>query len=105
MDFGTIINKLYLDIYKSPPEFWTDMGLVLKNCLKFNKEETSDLHILGLTLRECAIFLYDQWFHLSEERYKQLKEEIGNTLISSETLRRSDQHIKSITNGEKNAVS
>ena len=51
MDLGTIINKIYLDIYKKEGEFWNDVGLVIKNCLLFNKEETSDLHILGLTLR------------------------------------------------------
>jgi len=51
MDFGTILNKIFLDIYKNTQEFWEDIGLVLKNCLKFNKEETSDLHVLGLTLR------------------------------------------------------
>lgn len=73
MDLGSIMNKVYLDIYKSYDEFWRDVGLVFKNCLKYNKEETSDLHLLGLTLRECALFLYDQWFHLSEQRYLQLK--------------------------------
>ena len=36
MDFGTILNKVYLDIYKSSEEFWKDIGLVIKNCLKFN---------------------------------------------------------------------
>lgn len=36
MDLGTILNKVYLDIYKSYDEFWKDVGLVLKNCLKFN---------------------------------------------------------------------
>ena len=51
MDLGTVINKIYLDIYKNPSEFWEDIGLVFKNCLKYNKESTSDLHILGLTLR------------------------------------------------------
>lgn len=70
------------------------MGLVFKNCLKFNKEETSDLHVLGLTLRECAIFLYDQWFHLSEQRYNQLKQEIGDTLVSAEALKGSQQNLK-----------
>ena len=105
MDFGTVLNKLYLDIYKSSSEFWYEIGLVIRNCLKFNKEETSDLHILGLTLRECTIFLYDQWYHLSEQRYNQLKEEIGHTLISSETLRRSDSHIRNPQLTEKNSVS
>ena len=37
MDFGTILNKVYLDIYKSSDEFWRDIGLVIKNCLKFNE--------------------------------------------------------------------
>lgn len=96
MDLGTILNKLYLDIYKNPQEFWVDVGLVFKNCLKFNKEETSDLHVLGLTLRECAIFLYDQWYHLSEERYNKINEEIGATLISAETLRGSNSHLKAV---------
>lgn len=73
MDLGTVLNKIYLDIYKNYSDFWKDIGLVLKNCLKFNDKETSDLHILGLTLQECAIFLYDQWFHLSEQRYNSLK--------------------------------
>ena len=51
MDLGTVLNKIYLDIYRSYDEFWKDIGLVFKNCLKFNREVTSDLHILGLTLR------------------------------------------------------
>ena len=76
MDLGTILNKIYLDIYKNAIEFWTDIGLVWKNCLEYNKAENSDLRILGLTLRECSIFLYDQWFHLCEERYNKLVEEL-----------------------------
>lgn len=51
MDLGTIMNKIYLDIYKSYDQFWMDIGLVFKNCFLFNKEFTSDLHVLGLTLR------------------------------------------------------
>lgn len=94
MDLGTILNKIFLDIYKNPQEFWVDVGLVFQNCLRFNKEESSDLHVLGLTLRECAIFLYDQWFHLSEQRYTQLNEEIGHTLISAENIRGSNQNLK-----------
>lgn len=101
MDLGTILNKIFLDIYKNPQEFWIDLGLVFKNCLKFNKEENSDLHVLGLTLRECSIFLYDQWFHLSEQRYTQLNEEIGHTLISVEANKGSHQSVK-VNNTEIN---
>lgn len=38
MDLGTVLNKIYLDIYKSYDEFWRDIGLVFKNCLKFNQK-------------------------------------------------------------------
>ena len=38
MDFGTVINKIYLDLYKSNDEFWRDIGLVIKNCLRFNEK-------------------------------------------------------------------
>ena len=38
MDLGTVLNKIYLDIYKNCHEFWNDIGLVFKNCLKYNKE-------------------------------------------------------------------
>eukprot|EP00919_Chromeraceae_sp_WS-2016_P035507 GHVR01084245.1.p1 GENE.GHVR01084245.1~~GHVR01084245.1.p1 ORF type:complete len:142 (+),score=8.30 GHVR01084245.1:4178-4603(+) len=78
MDLGSILNKVYLDIYKTNEEFWYDVGLVWKNCLRYNQEATSDLHILGLTMRECTIFLYDQWYHLSEMRYEQIKKEFEN---------------------------
>jgi chromodomain-helicase-DNA-binding protein 7 len=78
MDLGTVLNKIYLDIYKHYSEFWHDIGLVFNNCLRFNREETSDLHLLGLTLRECAIFLYDQWYHLAEQRYQHLAAEFAN---------------------------
>lgn len=64
MDLGTILNKIYLDLYRCAAEFWQDVGLVWKNCLKFNQEPTSDLHILGVTLRECTLFLYGQWHYL-----------------------------------------
>ena len=47
MDLGTILNKVFLDVYKTSNEFWEDIGLVWKNCLRYNGEEGSDLRILG----------------------------------------------------------
>ena len=58
MDFGTIINRLYLDYYKNSKSFWNDLGLVFKNCRKYNEDEKSDIRILIDTLRECVIVLY-----------------------------------------------
>jgi hypothetical protein len=81
MDLGTILNKIYLDLYKTHREFWSDVGLVWKNCLRYNKSEHSDLRMLGETLRECSIFLYDQWYHLEEERYHRMLEEFPQLAI------------------------
>ena len=38
MDLGTVMNKIYLDLYKTARDFWNDIGLVWKNCLKYNKD-------------------------------------------------------------------
>ena len=35
-------------------------------------------------MRECCIFLYDQWFHLSEQRYQHLKEEMSHLYLEGE---------------------
>jgi hypothetical protein len=58
MDLGTCINRIYLDYYKNFQHFWYELGLVFKNCRKFNKDKDSDIRILADTLRECAIILY-----------------------------------------------
>jgi hypothetical protein len=58
MDFGTILNLLYLESYTKPTKFWEDLGLVFKNCRKFTKNPNSDIRILCDTLREAAIVLY-----------------------------------------------
>lgn len=58
MDLGTILNRLYLDFYQDFEKFWQDLGLVFKNCRKFNKKENSDIRICCDTLREVAIVLY-----------------------------------------------
>lgn len=54
MDLGTCMNRLYLDYYKSNQQFWNDLGLVFKNCRKFNKDAASDIRRLCDTLREVS---------------------------------------------------
>jgi len=58
MDLGTIANKIYLDCYRGFPEIWYDVGLVFKNCRKFNVDSKEEIRIIGDTLREVAIYLY-----------------------------------------------
>ncbi len=77
MDLGMVLNKIYLDIYKSSDEFWNDIGLVWKNSAKYNLNKNGDAYHIGLTLKEAPVFLYDQWYHLSEQRYNHLREEMA----------------------------
>lgn len=50
------------------------------------------MRILGETLRECSIFLYDQWYHLSEERYEKLKEEFPQFASQTAINGNNDDH-------------
>lgn len=58
MDFGTIQNKLYLDLYKTPMDFWDNVGLVFKNCIYYNGDESCEIRIISDSLREIVIHLY-----------------------------------------------
>jgi len=58
MDLGTIANKIYLDCYRGIGEIWNDIGLVFRNCRKFNVDGKEEIRIIGDTLREVAIYLY-----------------------------------------------
>jgi chromodomain-helicase-DNA-binding protein 7 len=71
MDFGTIINRVYLGIYQEYMAFWSDVGLVFRNCRRFNTNPYSDIRRLCDTLRECAIVLYKNWYNLMLEKYNQ----------------------------------
>lgn len=51
MDLGTILNRLYLEVYSKPQDCWRDIGLVWRNCRKFNEDPNSDIRILCETLR------------------------------------------------------
>lgn len=75
MDLGTILNRLYLEVYTKPQDCWRDIGLVWRNCRKFNEDPNSDIRILCETLREASIWLYEQWHALSLERFNAMKEE------------------------------
>lgn len=78
MDLGTIINRVLLDYYKYPIDFWRDVGLVWRNCRKFNEEKDSDMKMIGEVLREASIVLYRQWWRLTRERYEGMVGEFGS---------------------------
>jgi hypothetical protein len=43
MDLGTVLNRLYLDYYKIADSFWNDLGMVFKNCRKFNADPNCEI--------------------------------------------------------------
>jgi hypothetical protein len=75
MDLGTLANRLYLDCYKSSAEVLKDLGLVFKNCRLYNRNESSDVRVVGDTLREYAKILYKQWHNYQSEKYKAIQRE------------------------------
>ena len=82
MDFGTIQNRLYLNIYKTIPEFWADLGLVFKNCRYYNADDSCEIRILSDSLREISIQLYKQWHKHATSRYEQLLTLLKNKQLS-----------------------
>ena len=60
VDFGRVYNRLYDGYYPSPKEFWLDLGMVFKHN-EANYDTGNDLRIIGQTLRQIAIHLYQKW--------------------------------------------
>jgi len=58
MDLGTVLNRVYLDYYEQPKNFWYELGLVFRNCRTYNVDEDSEIRTLCDTLRELAMVLY-----------------------------------------------
>ncbi|KAM3144240.1 hypothetical protein pb186bvf_003702 [Paramecium bursaria] len=71
LDLNTINNRVYLGFYKNHSEFWNDLGSLFKQ-IQDSFDEDDEIRIIGDTLRECAIYLYEIWYEnqavLFEER-------------------------------------
>lgn len=60
VDFGRVYNRLYNGYYPSSREFWLDLGMIFK-LNAANNDDGSDIRIVGDTLRQVAVHLYQQW--------------------------------------------
>ena len=92
MDLGTILDKLFLDIYKksiSLNNFWIDVGLVFKNCLKFNKKKPQIFMFWVLTFERMCYFPVRSMRHHLGEPYNQL-----NTVVDAADISRNSQSSK-----------
>ncbi|CAD8205649.1 unnamed protein product [Paramecium pentaurelia] len=72
MDLGTIYNRLYLEYYRNSQQFWYELGLVFKNCRKYNSNPEGEIRKLGDALGECALILYYQWYEYTNQKYQLL---------------------------------
>lgn len=90
MDLGTVSNRLYLDYYKNQAHFFNELGLVFKNCRKYNRNPDSDIRILCDTLREAAIILYREWYDVEQKRYEHLLKELNQSTDPEFVKKRED---------------
>lgn len=86
MDLGTINNRVYLDYYKSPKDFWNDLGLVFKNCRQYFKDDSHELRIISDTLRELAIVFYKQWHDEMSKRYNQISMSFKSKMLPNSAI-------------------
>lgn len=63
IDFSTIINKLYLQMYPNPAAFWIELGLVFKNCRNYYEQDTFGNRKIANLLRHLAYHLYKIWYN------------------------------------------
>ena len=68
VDFSVIINRIYLDYYTSPSDFWKDILIVFDNLEKMNHYEINDRSDLIYRLKEISKFSFRRWkeFHKKE---------------------------------------
>jgi hypothetical protein len=66
-DLNILLNRLYLAYYKTPQEFWTELGQTLQGARAMRPQ--SNLHRIAAMLLACAAHLYGQWHRLSRHRY------------------------------------
>ena len=48
IEFDVVLNRLYINYYKHPIDFWQDIGLIFKNIKKHFPSESSSIRKMGL---------------------------------------------------------
>jgi hypothetical protein len=59
---------------------------------------------VGMTIRECIVFLYEQWHELSRQRYLAAKREIVTKGIIAEPMELEQNGNQNYTSPEEGAV-
>lgn len=78
IDFSIILNRVYLDYYKRPVEFWRDVLAFFEILENINKRKTNDIGVLIQRLKEVTKALFSQWSTWMDEEGTRIREFIGN---------------------------
>jgi hypothetical protein len=65
--------------------------------LKIYKSDRGDYNTIGLVIKECAAFLYQQWHGLSLQRYQRLRRFIVENNLIKLAKKEADQVIEEET--------
>ena len=74
IDFSILLNRIYLDYYKRPYDFWKDLLAFFDIMEIVNKRRTNDISILISRLREIAKVLFEQWSEWMQNESIKIKE-------------------------------
>ena len=83
IDLSIILNRLYLDHYKSYSQFWDDINLLFNQIEIYYEERDIDIVLLARRLKRIAIYAYKNWYSFSSEMFEKIKKINikGNVLV------------------------
>lgn len=73
LDFSIILNRLYLDYYKSYKLFWEDINLLFEQIETYYKGYTTDVTVISRRLKRVAVHLYQKWHSYASMIFEKTK--------------------------------
>ena len=74
LDFSIILNRLYLDYYKTYDSFWRDINLLFEQVEIYYKGYTTDITIIARRLKRVAIYLYSLWHEYAQMIFEKTRQ-------------------------------
>ncbi len=69
-----MLNRVYLDYYKCPEEFWRDLIQVFDNFDIYNyRKQDNDFAIIVYRMKNIAKFAFKEWKEIHRSDYEELK--------------------------------
>ena len=73
LDFSIILNRLYLDYYKTYRSFWDDINKLFEQIEVYYKNYTVDITIIARRLKRVAVYLYQIWHSYADMIYQKTR--------------------------------